>query len=429
MLIVADNLGAWMCGCYGNEEIQTPNIDLLARTGTRFHNGYAAAPVGPAARATLHTGMTSSQHGVRAELRTESGEKPTQETRTPASFDGQTMISDLLSDNGWRCGLIGDWGFKADAAPGHGYDFAYTLADGSSPYRDPLVLFNGEQIAESGYLPELMTKAAGEFLDKQGANERFFLTLSYPGSLLPFGEHPQRYRELYAETPFDSIRYHPAAPKALLGAGLLEDPVASLRQVAAGVSALDAEVGALLSMLRDRKVWSNTLVVFTSDTGQLLGRHGLWGDGLGSEPVNMYEEVIRVPTILSWPGEIPVEAMRPEFVSAYDLLPTLLEACQIPASSPGNLCGRSCLERAKGSLSRDLDPWPTAVFASYESAAMIRDSRYKLVERNGGEGPNELYNVVADPLEARNEYGNAQFTVVRERLAERLAEWRTQYTS
>jgi len=425
MLIVADDLGAWMCGCYGSEEIQTPGIDLLARTGTRFNTGYAGSPAGPASRATLLTGLTQAQHGVEASLATGPGSSQVEQAVLPDSFSSRTMVSDLLSGNGWRCGFIGKWGLGDASAPGHGYEYSYMLADDSSSLRDPVVYRNGERAEESGYAPELVTAAAGEFLKAQSPDTRFFLTLSYPGSRAPSNEHPQRFLDMYADAPFRTIGYQPAAANARSGAEALENTVASLRLAAAGVSAFDDQVQALLDVLREHEVWSDTLVVLTSDTGQLLGRHGLWGDGLASDPVNLYEEVMRVPFIWSWPGEVPVEAVRPELVSVYDVLPSLLEACQLPASAPGVLGGRSCLPLATGGLSRDDEPWPTGVYGSYGDAAMARDSRYKLIERNGGQGPNELYDLRTDPRESRNEYANAGFSSVRERLTDRLAGWRS----
>ena len=81
-----------------------------------------------------------------------------------------------------------------------------------------------------------------------------------------------------------------------------------------------------------RSCCDNTLVLFTGDNGYLLGRHGLWSKGLASDPINMYEEVMRVPIIWSWPGKIPTDAMAPELVSFYDVLPTLCEAAGVTAA-------------------------------------------------------------------------------------------------
>jgi len=119
----------------------------------------------------------------------------------------------------------------------------------------------------------------------------------------------------------------PASLNAAAGdKDMLKDVIGSLRKCAAATSALDAQIPLLLSKLHDRGLRENTLIVFCSSNGSLLGRHGLWGDGSASDPVNMYEEVVRVPMIWNWPGRVPVESVRNELVSCYDVVPSMCEA-------------------------------------------------------------------------------------------------------
>ena len=88
-----------MLGCYGNKVIRTPNIDLLARGGTRFSNAFVCTPVSSPSRATLLTGRLPSQHGIQDSLTAE----------PPASFQNEIMISDVLAGAGYRCGHAGKW--------------------------------------------------------------------------------------------------------------------------------------------------------------------------------------------------------------------------------------------------------------------------------------------------------------------------------
>src|SRR5229473_1676628 len=88
ILIVAGDLGSWMLGCYGNREIRTPNIDLLARVGTRFANNFVCAPVSSLSRATLSTGRLPRQLGLQ-------------------EAQNEIMISDLLAAQGYNCGYVG----------------------------------------------------------------------------------------------------------------------------------------------------------------------------------------------------------------------------------------------------------------------------------------------------------------------------------
>lgn len=430
LLILADDLAAWMCGCYGNKEIRTPNIDLLARMGTRFLNAFVVTPVCSPSRATLFTGRTPMQHGIHDFLTPNPVDNPPQgQAAPPESFAGELMISDILAREGYRCGYVGKWHMGDDATPGHGYEFTYTMLGGSSPYQNPTMSRNGKLVQESGYLTELMTRAALEFIDRQEAGRPFFLTVSYLNPHTPYDGHPQKYYDLYATTRFETIGWEPPAPNALREREMLEDTVGNLRKCAASVTALDDQIPVLLDALRRRKLWSDTLIVFTADNGYLLGRHGLWSKGHASDPINMYEEVIGVPLIFSWPGEVPVQATRPELVSFYDLLPTLCEAAQAPVPDGRNLCGRSFLALVQGRTLPKDQAWPPTVFGYFRNTQMARDNRFKLVIRNGGEGPNELFYLSRDPRERRNEYDNAGFVTVRDRLRRQLDAWLERYAS
>ena len=188
------------------------------------------------------------------------------------------------------------------------------------------------------------------------------------------------------------------------------------------------EIGALMAKVTQKKLLDNTLVVFTSPCGSLFGRHGLWGSGDASDPVNMYQEVIAPPMVWSWAGHVVPLATRPETVSAYDLVPTI---CDItPAELPErNLCGRSYLALASGKPLPKKQPWRTTVFAQYADTAMARNDRYKLIVRNEGKGPGELYDEKVDPRERVNQYDNPQFMTVKAALLADLLKWKQKYSA
>jgi arylsulfatase A-like enzyme len=198
------------------------------------------------------------------------------------------------------------------------------------------------------------------------------------------------------------------------------------RLAAAAVTALDDDVAALLSRLSDRRLLDQTLIIFTSTCGSLLGRHGLWDSAPASDPANMYEEVVATPLVWSWPGHVPPQLTRPELVSAYDLVPTLCEltGADLPAR---NLCGRSYLPLATGKPLPKKQPWRTTVFGHYQNTDMARDKRYKLVLRVPP-APGELYDLSVDPRERVNQYENPQFLTVRTSLAADLARWKQAYS-
>jgi arylsulfatase A-like enzyme len=138
----------------------------------------------------------------------------------------------------------------------------------------------------------------------------------------------------------------------------------------------------------------------------------------------MYEEVIGVPMIWSWPGKVPVEAHVPEMISFYDFLPSICEATGADAPQR-KLTGRSYAPVAMRQPLPKKEPWNNLVFGHLRNTEMARDKRYKLVLRDEGKGRNELYDLATDPRERTNQYENPQFSTVRERLTRELNAWRT----
>jgi arylsulfatase A-like enzyme len=264
---------------------------------------------------------------------------------------------------------------------------------------------------------------AAAFLDAQSAAKPFFLLAGFaPYATLP-DPGP------YAQAKMDTFAQEAAAKNAARGKEMLGAPLlANLRRVAAATTALDVEIGALIAKITQKKLLDNTLIVFTSPCGSLFGRHGLWAAGDASDPVNMYDEAVGTPMVWSWPGHVVPLATRPEMVSAYDLVPTI---CDItPAELPDrNLCGRSYLALASGKPLPKKQPWRTTVFAQYGDTAMARNDRYKLIVRNDGKGPGELYDDKVDARERVNQYDNPQFMTVKASLLADLGKWKRTYSA
>lgn len=410
LLVIADDLGAWMLGSYGNKEIQTPNLDRLARTGIRFVNSFAVSPVGPPSRLTLLTGLVPRQHGLQ-----DFPSSAAVEGSGAASVKGQ-MLSDLLSQSGYNSGYIGKWDLPSEPIAGHGLGYSYTFANTESGYKDPQMTLNGAAVNEQGLAIDLLTRRAGEFLDKQTPAKPFFLTVGYD---MPFDGHDPKFSEQYAQTKFETIGWLPAAANAKRAREVGADPVSYIRRAAAATSALDAQVAALLDKLRERKLLDSTMVIFTADNGSLLGRHGLWGDGLASDPANMYDEVVRVPLLISWPGKIPTDAIAPEIIGGYDMFPSLCEAASLEL--PRLRSGRSFLPLATRRALPKGRPWKNIAFAEMRDVAMARDARFKLVVRAKG---GELYDLTKDAMETINFFDDPQYVTVRQRLQQELADWR-----
>jgi arylsulfatase A-like enzyme len=392
LLILAESLPAFALGCYGNQEIRTPNLDLLARGGSLFTCHASCAPSPRAGRASLLTGLVPRQHGVEE-----------QQAAAPASLASATMISDLLAGAGYHCGYVGLWGLGDDAKPQHGFQQWDTQ-------------------------PGTPTPRAVQFLEQQKLDRPFLLVASYPSVREPFAGLPQSYYDKYAASRFDSHGWLPAAGNASSGKEYLRDIVGSLRKCAAAITALDGEIPALIAALDARKIREQTLVIFTAAAGHLMGRHGLWGSGRASDPANMYEEAVLTPMFWNWRGKVPVESVRPEVINGDDLLPSLCEVAGIKPPAKRPLAGSSYLLPATNKPLPKKAPWRNLVFSQSGNTEMVRNARFKVVARDGGKGLGELYDLRKDPRELTNQYDNGEYVSVRTTLTRDLELWRKQYT-
>jgi arylsulfatase A-like enzyme len=265
---------------------------------------------------------------------------------------------------------------------------------------------------------------AARHIDAATPGKPIFLTVNLTSPRAPYEGLAQKYRDLYAQTPFDTFNPEPPAANARAGKEQMANTVASLRNYGAAVSAMDSEVESVLARIAQKKIGDNTLVIFTSTCGALLSHHGLWGAGDASDPVNMYDEVVGTPMIWSWPLRVPPQGVRPEIVSAYDLVPTVCEAVGLERPA-GNLCGRSYALFATGKPLPKKQKWQAAVFGRLGNTLMARGERYKLVLRDGG--PGEFYDVQTDAAERNNQFANPQFDSVKANLGAELAAWRQKY--
>ena len=298
-------------------------------------------------------------------------------------------------------------------------------ADAASPAEVPL----SKVLEGAGYsCAAADSAAAAKSLDQQPAGKPFFMTVDCDHLRPPYDGVPPKFRDLYAQVKFATFSQEAPAKNAARDKEMLSDLALHQRQVAAAVTTLDDDVAVILSKLSEKRLLEQTLIIFTSTCGSLLGRHGLWDSAQASDPANMFEEVVSTPLMWSWQGHVPPQLTRPELVSAYDLLPTLCEltGAGLPTR---NLCGRSYLPLATGKPLPKKQPWRTTVFGHYQNTDMAREKRYKLVLRDQGKGVGELYDLGVDARERVNQYENPQFATVRTSLAADLSRWKQTYSA
>ena len=167
ILLLSDDQGEWAMGCSGNNEIITPNIDRIAREGIRFKNFFCASPVCSPARATLLTGRIPSQHGVHDWLRDDNKKQEEIEY-----LKGQTGYTDILSKNGYVCGLSGKWHLGKSSTPQKGFDYWFAHKSGGGPYYNAPFYEDGELVNKDGYATDIITDKAIDFIKKYAKKQQ-----------------------------------------------------------------------------------------------------------------------------------------------------------------------------------------------------------------------------------------------------------------
>jgi choline-sulfatase len=437
LLIMADQLTPFALGACGNETVQTPNLDRLAREGLAFDGCYCNSPLCTPSRMSMLTGRYVQN--IR-----------TWDNGTALASDVPT-IAHHFSAGGYRTCLSGKMHFVGPDQL-HGYEERLTTdiypATPKWTYRweeeqrhvgrnGPVGLADWQQQHEydtrsHSRALEWLRMNAGKSLawvrrHRGKARELpFFLTVSYSLPHPPFlatRDYWDRYEGVEIPLPcwpeghlqgeHQAVRwireYH-----QLTELPSDEEVRAARRAYYANVSFVDDKVGELLACLDRIGQRENTLIVFTSDHGEMLGEHGCWCKRVA------YEWSARVPLLLSWPDHLPAARRVGEVTELVHLLPTLCELCGL--EPPVNVDGRSMRPLWQ---TGDIEWRNEALCENYTegvkaASCMLRADHLKYVAAVGA--PPALYDLKRDPGEFTNFAGDPDYADAQRRLAARLAE-------
>ena len=435
LIIMSDDQGPWALGCAGTPELETPTLDHLADEGMRFKNFFCVSPVCSPARASFLTGCIPSSHGVHDWIRSgnfkiEGGvmrlgkDRPVGygEPDHPTEYlEGVKGFTDYLVQDDYVCGLSGKWHLGDSGKPQKGHDFWCTHYKGGDSYNDYFIFDNSRNMThQTQYVTDLFTDRALNFLDQYGNGENpFCLSVHYTSPHTPWKreEQPEEIWSIYEKRQFSSLPV--LAPHPWGGWNPTpQQRKESIEGYFTTITAMDRNIGRLLSKLDEIGVTDNTVVLFTSDNGYNLGHHGTLGKGNGTFPLNMFEESVKVPFIARFPGTIPGGVVNGDLVSHYDVLPTVLEMAGIKFST-GSSPGRSFTSSLKG------DPGGSDVVVvcdEYGPVRMIRERRWKYIHRYPY-GLHELYDLEQDPSEVTNLIDNTEVRGELKRLRGNLTDW------
>ena len=419
IFILTDNQGEWTLGAYGNKDIHTPHIDRLASEGMRFSHAFANNPVCSPNRATLLTGLMPSQHGVHSYL----GAGPPQMGEGAYCVINEfTSLGEVFKSHGYACGLMGKWHLGNNIHPNAGFtDHWVTMPLGStSTFFDAPVLEDGEQRNEPQHLTRFWTQHALKFIE-QSKDKPFFLYLPYNG---PYGLGPAQLKDCervphwqdYAGAALTSFPRLPMHPWQFNNKDYLNNDTC-IRRYAAEVTTIDDGVGEVMAKLQALGIDGNTLIVFSGDNGWSGGHHGLWGMGDHTRPKCAFDCTMRVPLIWWQPGKVKT-GTSDLLVSHVDFFPTLAAHLGLKPelTTKQKLAGHDYSAVLRG---EPLPSWPNTVFYEFEELRCVRTAQAKLIERHGT-GPNELYDLAADPDEQKNLIDDPASAPLRADLQKRL---------
>lgn len=432
LIFMSDDQGPWAMNCAGTTELETPNLNRLANGGIRFENFFCASPVCSPARASFLTGRIPSQHGVHDWIKHGNMSDPAGRTwhgpETSIEYlDGMTAFSDVLSRNGYTCGISGKWHLGASDVPQKSHDFWCVHSLGGDSYTDYWVFDNSEKMThQTKYVTDFFSDRAIDYLEERNGNvQPFCLSVHYTAPHSPWrqNEQPADIWESYADTDF-SLPVE--APHPWNG----WDPTPEQRrQTIQGyyttITAMDRSIGRVLDKLDELGLSENTIVIFTSDNGYSMGHHGITGKGNGTFPLNMFEESVKVPFIARFPGRFPAGVVNTNLVSHYDFMPTLLDYLGIENPQAGKLPGRSFAPIFRGeTLEHERDE--VVICDEYGPNRMLRTTEWKYVHRYP-DGPHELYHLTEDPGERKNLVDQEEHEAVKKSMRARLDTWFEQY--
>jgi arylsulfatase A-like enzyme len=402
ILVFPDQMRADAMGCMGNPDVKTPNLDKLAKEGVLLRQTFSNTPVSCPARAVILTGRYAHANGMVAnDLRLKSSE---------------ITIAELLKMAGYTTGFIGKWHLDGGPKdPGfipaeRRQGFYYWAANECNHKHFKSTYFRNDSIPIpiNKFEPEIWTDEAISFLDS-ASGKPFFLTIAMGPPHDPY-KAPEEYRQLY-DTAKISMRPNWVP-------GIKNGSKKDIAEYYGMITAIDTEFGRLMKELDKRKLRENTLILFFSDHGDMLGSHG---SVFKRQP---WEESVKVPGIISWPGKIPAGKNCDALFSTVDILPTLLDFCSLPI--PASVQGQSLKPSIAGNSSG-----PEAVYFSIYGPCKwqgvesgwrgIRTKQFKYARYENKAWV--LYDLVQDPYELNNLAGRSEYKNLEKRLEKLLTRY------
>lgn len=388
VLILADDQGWGDLGLTGNTNLQTPNIDAIAKNGVTFDHFYVS-PVCSPTRAEILTGRYFPRLGVYST--SSGGERMNLQ---------ETTVAEVFKQAGYATAAYGKWhnGMQPPYHPNaRGFDDFYGFCSGHwGNYFSPMLEHNGRIVKGEGFLVDDLTDKGMAFMENN-KNRPFFLYLPYNTPHSPM-QVPDEFWNRFKDKELE-LKYQGQE---------LEDENFT-KAALAMVENIDYNVGRILDKLRALGLEENTIVLYLSDNGPNGWR---WNGGMKGKKGATDEGGVRSPMVMQWKGKLPPGEHIPQIASSIDLLPTLADLAGIPLKTEKPVDGRSL----QPLLLESNTEWPSRIVYNYwQGATSIRTQKYRL-DSNG-----RLYDMEADMGQTKDISG--QMPQLTDSLKDLKAAW------
>ena len=395
-------------GCMDHPFLKTPNLDRIAREGVMFENSFCTTSLCSPSRASFLTGQYAHTHGVKT-------------NHTPWD-EGNVTFIELLKQAGYDTAFIGKWHMPGKGLPrvrGLDHFITFTSQGGQGVYYDCPLYIDGVRTERKGkYITEDLTDLALKWIRRPRKNP-FCLYLSHKAA--HFGFAPPKhldgmYKGIDLHLPPEADDFIPITNRHLfVGAPA---PLSFLyRRYCETVVSVDEQVGRVLRKLDEMGMAEDTILVYAGDNGHFFGEHGLYDKRLA------YEESIRIPFFVRYPGLIPDPGRRARQMALnIDLAPTLLDL--IGRKIPPGMQGRSLVPILRSKDATGRKSWLYEHYPVYPipipGIAAVRTDTHKYITYQNNIRPPELFDIVSDPKEKRNLIGTPQGKELLTRLKSEL---------
>ena len=433
VFILIDDMDVNAMSCMNHPFMKTPHMDRLAREGLRFENAFVNISLCSPSRACFLTGCEPQ----RTACPTNEGEE----------YDHRVPTFPLvLQQNGYDTAYVGKWHMANAADPRPGFNYWLSFR-GQGVYTDPPLNENGREFKATGYMTDLLTQYAVDWL-KRERSQPFCLYLSHKAVHGPFTP-PERYQGALADAVVpeppnyrDDFHDKPWWIRANMVRGSrreqwrknadkpVPDAIPPVEWQGGKnqlnyyrtLMGVDDSVGTVLDTLQELGVLDDTLVIFTSDNGYFHGEHRRGDKRLA------YEESMRIPMLVRYPRLVKAGTVTAPMTLNIDVCPTVLDICGAPI--PEGVAGASFkpLLTSPGTKPADWrDDWLYQYFQEgwlegLPNLQAVRTERWKYIASPDYPEDVELYDLQTDPIEMVNLAGQPETAEIQAKLAKRLAE-------